>query len=105
MIIKFKHLDEFQRESEIHDPFQSGSRQGHGAETAVIKIINDPRVSLDNKNDSVLMLLESTAAFDTVGHKILSDRIQNWIVLKVHFQTALTLRKQKILCKPQRPRL
>ena len=53
-----KQLDAFLQKNEIHEKFQSGFRRGHSTETALIKVTNDLRVSADNKNFSVLVLLD-----------------------------------------------
>ncbi len=55
--------------------FQSGFRAHHSTETALIKIINDIRLNSDTGKISVLVLLR--AAFDTVDHNILLDRLEN----------------------------
>lgn len=50
-------------------------------ETALVKVVNDMSVKRDAGKLSVLVLLDSSAAFDSVDHKILIDRLQNWIGL------------------------
>jgi len=50
-------------------------------ETALIKIINDNRLNTDTGKLSVLVLLDLSAAFDTVDHDILLDRLENWVGL------------------------
>ena len=56
-----KQLDAFLQKNEIHEIFQSGFRRGHSTETALIKVTNYLRVSADNKNVSVLVLLDLSA--------------------------------------------
>ena len=79
--IVFHQLDVFLRNNKVHNKFQSGFRKGHSTETALVKVINDLRVSADNKNVSVLLLLDLTAAFDTIHHTILIQRLEHWIGL------------------------
>ena len=59
------------------DKCQSGFRTNHSTETALLKILNDIRCNLDNHKLTVLVLLDLTAAFDTVDHHILSNRLRN----------------------------
>lgn len=65
----------------IFEKFQSGFRANHSTETALVKVVNDIRIHLDNGNLSVLMLLDLSAAFDTVDHEILISRLENWVGL------------------------
>ena len=74
-------LDVFLQHNKIHNKFQSGFRKGHSTETALVKITNDLRVSADKKQVSVLLLLDQTAAFDTIDHSILIQRLEQWIGL------------------------
>ena len=56
---------------------QSAYRAGHSTETPLLKVINDILPALDDGNISVLTLLDLSAAFDTIVHNILLDRLEN----------------------------
>ncbi len=47
----------------------------------LIKIINDIRFNSDSVKISVLVLLDLNAAFDTVDHNILLERLEYWVGL------------------------
>jgi len=55
---------------------QSAYRQGHSTETAVPKVISDIIDAADTQKVTLLGLLDMSAAFDTVDHKILLERLE-----------------------------
>ena len=54
----------------------------------MLRIIDYLQVSADKKNASILMLLNLSAAFDTVDHKILLHRLESWIGITGHISLA-----------------
>ena len=55
--------------------FQSAYKQYHSAETALIRVHNDILTAIDNRRTVILLLLDLSAAFDTVYHNILLSRL------------------------------
>lgn len=77
----FQQLNSFLALNNCFDVFQSGFRPHHSTETALVKVFNDIHLNTDSGRTSVLVLLDLSAAFDTVDHNILLDRLENWVGL------------------------
>ncbi len=79
--VVFNQLNNYLNSNGYLDNFQPGFRVHHSTETALIKIINDIRFNSDSGKISVMVLLDLSAAFDTVDHNILIERLENWVGL------------------------
>ena len=55
----------------------SAYKQYHSTETALLRVQNDLLVALDKDGGVILMLLDLSAAFDTIDHNILFRRLYN----------------------------
>ena len=59
------------------NPLQSAYKLGHSTETALLEIVNDLLLSLDNGNISIVAFLGLSAAFDTIHRNILLSRLEH----------------------------
>ena len=58
----------------LMEPFQSAYRPNHSTETALVRVCNDILRAIDQRKITIFVLLDLSAAFDTVNHQILLDR-------------------------------
>ena len=69
-----EHLERYS----LNESFKSAYRTAHSTETALLKVANDILCSIDDSKRYVsLILLDLSAAFDTVNHKILLRRLSD----------------------------
>lgn len=66
----------------LFEPLQSAYRQYHSCETALVRVQNDILLALDNNCCVVLLLLDLSAAFDTVDHHVLLHRMSSRFGIK-----------------------
>ena len=59
----------------LHEPCQSAYRKGHSTATAPLKINSDLLCAVDDNQCALLVMLDLSAAFDTVSHSILVARM------------------------------
>ena len=59
------------------EKFQSAYRAFHSTETALIKVKDDILRAIDNQRITCLILLDLSAAFDTVSHPLLLNRLKH----------------------------
>jgi len=70
-----ERLSSHKTSENLYEPFQSAYRAGHSTETAVVRVQNDILEAIDDGKCVFLVLLDLSAAFDTVSHDILLDRL------------------------------
>ena len=67
----YKQITDFLSENNLYDLNQSGFKSGHSTETALLSVTESLRSARAVGLSSALLLLDLSAAFDTVNHQIL----------------------------------
>lgn len=66
---------EYINQNNFLSSFQSGYRPKHSTKTAMLKILDDIGILVDNGKPVALVLLDFSKAFDTVSHKMLCQKL------------------------------
>ena len=61
----------------LHEVMQSAYKKNHSTETALVRVQNDILTHIDNKHGVILVLLDLSAAFDTIDHKTLLHQLRH----------------------------
>ncbi|KAK6178265.1 hypothetical protein SNE40_013071 [Patella caerulea] len=61
----------------LFEPCQSAYRPFHSTESALLRVSNDIRTGIDSGNAALLILLDLSAAFDTINHNNLLSRLKD----------------------------
>ena len=71
--VVFDRINSHLTNNNLHCPTQYGYKKNHSCETLLLKLIDDIMVAVDGRSGVVLLILDLSAAFDTVDHCKLLD--------------------------------
>ena len=72
----FLQIDNHMKKHDLYPSLQSTHRKNHSTETALLKVTNDILMEMDSQHAVLLVLLDLSAAFDTVDHSVLLRKLQ-----------------------------
>ena len=79
----FQQLYNYLETNQLFSIYQSAYRSNHSCETAITKLIDDlQKFQSHQENNSILILLDQSAAFDTVDHHILLTKLEEKFGIK-----------------------
>lgn len=80
-VVKIR-LNKHMKENNLNSDFEHGYKEEHSTETLLLKAINDLLIACDNQQPTVVLLLDLSAAFDTVDQEILLEILEEEIGIK-----------------------
>lgn len=96
-------LTSYLKTNGLHDPLQSAYRVGHSTESAMLKIKSDIDMAIDAGDAVLLVLLDLSAAFDTIDHELLLVRLDTEVGIKgealAWIRSYLTARFQSVIIR------
>ena len=72
----FLQIDNHMKKHDLYPSLQSAYRKNHSTETALLKVTNDILMEMNSQHAVLLVLLDLSAAFDTVVDSVLLRRLQ-----------------------------
>ena len=95
-----RRLDSHMAAHGLHMKEQSAYKKCHSTETLLVRVWNDLLVAADERTATVVMMLDLSAAFDTVDHNLLLRILKNEIGIRgkvlLWFESFLKGRVQRI---------
>ena len=87
-------------DNDLHTKYQCAYRCFHSVETATVRVTNDLLRAVDDHGEAVLVLLDLSAAFDTMDHQILLKRLsaRYGVTDKAHQWFSSYLKNKKTVC-------
>ena len=87
--------------NDLSDIYQSAYKKQHSIETALVRVQNDLLMALDSGCSVILLMLDLSAAFDTVDHSIMLHRLSFRFGIKEKalkwFESYLSDRRQAVV--------
>ena len=71
----FLQFNDYLLHDGLHEPLQSAYKALHSTETAFTRVYNDIILSVGSGQNVILVLLDMSAAFNTINHEILLTRL------------------------------
>ena len=71
----FLQFNDYLLHNGLHEPLQSAYKALHSTETAFTSVYNDIILSVGSGQNVILVLLDMSAAFNTINHEILLTRL------------------------------
>ena len=75
-------LNHYLKVNNLSELYQSAYKINHSYETALLRVQNDILLALDSNNCVAVLTLDLSAAFDTVDHEILLERMSSKFGIK-----------------------
>ena len=72
-----KQLQHHINMNNLFPSLQSSYRKFHSTESALLKVKNDILLNMNRQHVTLLVLLDLSAAFDTIDHSILLERLRS----------------------------
>ena len=73
-----KILEKLVANNHLPNPLQSTYRKHHCTESTLVKVHNDIIITMDQGEVTALTLLDLSAAFNTIDHATLTNRLLDW---------------------------
>ena len=94
-------LKSYKEDNGLNEELQSAYKKNHSTQTALLKVFDEILTKMDKQEVVFLTLLDLSAAFDTVDHSILLQRLNHTFGIKGKafkwIQSYLSVRKQKVV--------
>ena len=70
-----RRCDHYLATNHLYPKLQAAYQQFHSTDTALLRVKNDILRAIGDKKEVILVLLDLSAAFDTINHNILLSRL------------------------------